>query len=99
MADGDDAFFEKVFAAITFLEENQLWLAVEQCCDQGIWLPPEMRFERLKTCPTDMRSDLDQLIATCEVHVLLFVARMYWMLVRMDRHERTGSASWRPAKQ
>lgn len=98
MAEGDEDFDRKTGDAITFLEENELWLAIEQCCDQGVWLPAEMRFERLKTCPKDMREKLDQLVATCEVHVLCFVARVYWLLVRMDRHERTGRADWRPGQ-
>ena len=98
IADGDDGFDEKTLNAISFVEEHQLWLPMEQCCDQGVWLPAEMRFERLKTCPTEIRERLDQLVATCEVHVLYFVARIYWLLVRMDRHERTGQADWRPGR-
>lgn len=95
MIDEDTAFDEKFYNAITFVEENQLWLLLEQSCSEGVWLPAEMRFERLKTCPKEMREKLDQLVTTCQAHVLYFVARIYWILVRMDRHDRTGEANWR----
>lgn len=98
MAESDRDYDLKTSQAITFLEEHQLWLAIEQCCDQGVWLPAEMRFERQKTCPQEIRDKLAQLVATCEVHVLCLVARIYWLLVRMDRYERTGRSDWRPSQ-
>ena len=79
-----------------YLWTNELWLALEQACHEGVLLPKGQREMRVLTCPVDMRDKLGYLLGHCPPHVLHYIALHNWVIVRIDRGRRNGNADWRP---
>lgn len=80
----------------SFICDNQLWLALEQCCNDGVLLPMDSRTLRVQTCPREMLRALSRFFEHCPVHVKHHLAQYFFLIVRMDRARRTGSPEWRP---
>jgi hypothetical protein len=79
-----------------YLYDNGLWLALEQCCNEGVLLPIGQRELRVQTCPVETRDKLGYFLGHCPIHVLHHIALHNWALVRIERARRNGSADWRP---
>ncbi len=76
--------------------EHNLWLALEQCCHEGVLLPMAMRSLRVQTAPKEMLQGLQYFFRECPKHVMHHLALMYWVVIRIDRARRTGNPDWRP---
>ena len=92
----DDNFDDTLYEWDCYLVEHALWLALEQCCCDGVLLPMDQRALRVKTCPASMLSRLSWFFELCPVHVKHHLALMYYVVVRVERARRTGSPEWRP---
>ena len=92
----DPNFFDTWADWEEYLLNNELWLALEQVCHEGVLLPKGQRELRVLTCPVEMRDKLGYLLGHCPIHVLHHIALHYWVLVRIDRARRNGTADWRP---
>ena len=97
-ASEDDEFLDKIDKWNGFIMEYQLWLALEQCCYQGVLLPMGQRELRVKTCPPDMLGHLSYFFSRCPAHVKHHIALTYWVVIRVDRARRTGNPDWRPER-
>ncbi len=97
-AEADDDFEQTVAFWDECIWEHGIWLALEQCCHEGVLLPPEQRALRLKSCPKEIQDGLSYFIGHCPPHVMHYLALRYWVVVRIDRFHRTGSPEWRPDK-
>jgi hypothetical protein len=93
---GDPNFEDSKYEWDCYIVEYDLWLALEQCCQDGVLLPMDQRALRVKTCPEKMLSPLRRFFQHCPVHVKHHLALMYYVVLRMDRARRTGSPEWRP---
>ena len=92
----DQNFHDIMYEWDCYIVEHSLWLTLEQCCNEGVLLPMGQRELRVKTCPPRLRNRLSYFFGNCPVHVKHHLALMYWVVVRIDRARRTGSAEWRP---
>lgn len=92
----DPNFDDTLYEWDGYVVEHGLWLPLEQCCNDGVLLPMGQRELRVKTCPLEMRDRLGYFFGHCHAHVKHHLALMYWVVVRIDRARRTGSAEWRP---
>jgi len=92
----DPNFYDAMYEWDCYIVEHSLWLPLEQCCNDGVLLPMGQRELRVKTCPQEMRGRLGYFFGHCPAHVKHHLALMYWVVVRIDRARRTGSAEWRP---
>ncbi len=95
-ADADPDFWDSYDEWEEFIWANSLWLAIEQCCHDGVLLPMDQRVLRVKTCPQEMLRPLGRFFEVCPVHVKHHLALTYYLVVRMERARRTGKADWRP---
>ena len=95
-AESDTNFWETYDEWDEFVLANELWLPLEQCCNDGVLLPMDMRALRVQTCPDKLLRPLRRYFENCPAHVKHRMALMYYMLVRIERARRTGSAEWRP---
>lgn len=93
----DPNFSSKLNEWVDFIEENHIMVALEQCCHEGILLSKEMQHLRLKTCPKIFRIPLDNVLNHCPIHVLHHLALRYFLIVRMERHDRCGRPEWSPS--
>lgn len=92
-----DPHFEETYAEWdVFVLENSLWLALEQCCSDGVLLPMDQRALRVQTCPETMLSALRRFFSFCPAHVKHHLALTYYLVVRIERSRRTGKADWSP---
>ena len=98
VADTDPNFEAGMGEWDEFIWEKSLWLALEQCCHEGVLLPKGQIELRVKTCPLEMRDSLGYFLGHCPVHIKHHLALRYWVVIRIDRARRTGSPDWRPAK-
>ncbi len=96
-AGADDDFWASMAFWEECIWEHSLWLAIEQCCHDGVLLPPEQRAIRVKTCPTEILDKLGYFFGKCPRHVMHHLALRFWVAVRVDRALRTGSPEWRPS--
>ena len=95
-AESDPDFFDTWSDWELFLWANELWLPLEQCCNDGVLLPMDMRALRVQTCPEKLLRPLRRFFENCPAHVKHHIAMVYYVLVRIERARRTGSAEWRP---
>lgn len=98
LADNDPSFQDEMEDWDTFIWKRILWLALEQCCHEGILLPKGQIELRVKTCPLEIRDSLGYFLGHCPAHVKHHLALRYWVVIRIERARRTGSPEWRPAK-
>lgn len=96
MADSDRTFIDKWCDWEDHIWQNWLFLALEQSCNEGILLPPEMRSLRLHSCPRSTLSKLQWFFNLCPLHVQAHLALRWYWLVRIDRARRTGKPHWTP---
>jgi len=80
-----------------FVTENFIGVLLEQSCDDGVMLPEELIYERVKDCPREWLAPFETLLQQCPEHVLAFLAQRHYLAVRMDRADRFGKPDWRPA--
>ena len=92
----DDNFYDTMYEWDCYIVEHNLWLPLEQCCNDGVLLPMGQRELRVKTCPQGLRDRLGYFFGNCPAHVKHHLALIYWVVVRIDRARRTGSPEWRP---
>lgn len=97
-AEADDDFWDSMDFWEDCVWEHSLWLALEQCCHEGVLLPPEQRALRVKSCPREILDKLGYFFGRCPRHVMHHLALRFWVAVRLDRALRTGSPEWRPNK-
>lgn len=84
-----DEWFEYLFGA-----GNQVALALEQCCHEGVLLPWDMRGVRLNGVPEPVLSKLHFFWEHCPAHVAAHLMVFCYWLVRMERVRRTGRPNW-----
>lgn len=75
---------------------DQLWpdgllVPLEQCCDEGVLLPPELREARLRRFPLDLGAWLEAAMRHIPPKVLAPLAMHVYWTVRCCRARRTGS--------
>lgn len=93
----DDKNFEKNFEYWDyFIVENQIWVLLEQSCDEGVMLTQELVYERLKDCPREWLAPMETLLKQCPMHVLAFLAQRHYLAVRMERAVRLRNPIWQP---
>lgn len=97
MALSDESFYDKWEEWETYIYQNDLALALEQSCYQGILLPTDQRALRLESCDENMLSKLRWFFELCPAHVKAYLALHFYLLVRIDRARRTGKPDWKPA--
>jgi hypothetical protein len=77
------------------LWQEGLLVPLEQCCDAGVLLPPELREARLRRLPADLGARLEAAMRHLAPEVLApFAMHAYWTL-RCCRARRTGSPDLR----
>jgi hypothetical protein len=79
-----------------YILESEIWLALEQCCSEGVLLPMDQRALRVKTCPDKLLRPLGRFFEVCPQHVKHHLALTYYLVVRIERARRTGRADWSP---
>ena len=79
-----------------FIIENEIWLPLEQSCHDGVLLPMDQRALRVTTCPLKLLKPLRRFFEVCPAHVKHHLALIYYLVVRMERAQRTGQGDWRP---
>jgi hypothetical protein len=97
-ADADDGFQNSMEVWEDYILMKTIWLALEQCCYQGVLLPKGQIELRVMTCPRELRDSLGFFLGHCPAHVKHHLALRYWLLVRIERARRTGSPEWQPSK-
>lgn len=95
-ANADPEFYDLMYEWDCYLVQNDGIVPLEQCCHDGVLLPPEQRFLRLRHCPEHVRRGINFFFANCPVHIQHHQALRQYLLVRMARAECTGSPDWRP---
>ncbi len=75
---------------------DQLWpdgllVPLEQCCDAGVLLPPELRETRLRRFPLDLGARLEAAMRHIPPQVLAPLAMHVYWTVRCSRARRTVS--------
>jgi hypothetical protein len=95
MAEDDDDFVDEYGEWDGFVWEHELWLPLEQCCDDGVLLPMEERALRLRTCPEELLRGLRWFFELCPAHVKHHLALHLSLLVRSERARRLGTPRWR----
>jgi hypothetical protein len=98
LAEEDVDFLDRLDFWDACIWEHSLWVALEQCCHDGVLFPAEQRALRLKGCPQKLREKLDYFLSRCPSHVMHRLALHYFVLVRLVRANRTGNPEWRPDK-
>jgi hypothetical protein len=96
MAISDSRFLQRWYYWNCYILEHDLWVPIEQACDQSVLLPLEQRHIRLLHCPEKQRNELCVFFVNCQLHVQHHLALRYYLLVRAARHEATGKADWSP---
>lgn len=81
-----------------YIWTKTIWLALEQCCYQGVLLPKGQIELRVMTCPVVHRDSLGYFLGHSPAHVKHHLALRFSLLVRIERARRTGSPEWRPTK-
>jgi hypothetical protein len=90
-ADLDDDTSLAVWELYDKLWPDGLLAPLEQCCDAGMLLPPELREVRLRRFPLDFGARLEAAMRGIPPEVLVpFAMHVYWTL-RCSRARRTGS--------
>ena len=79
-----------------FIFDKRIWLPLEQCCNDGVLMPMDLRVTRIQTCPRELLNSLGYFFEHCPSHVVHHVAHYVSLLVKMDRGRRTGNPEWRP---
>ncbi|MDO8732726.1 MAG: hypothetical protein Q7L55_09185 [Actinomycetota bacterium] len=92
----DPNFLESFAEWEEYIWDKRLWLALEQCCHEGVLLPMGQRELRVKSCPEELLVSLRHFFGHCPTHVKHHLALQYWLVMRMERARRTGSPDWRP---
>lgn len=94
--DNDENFASSYDDWSAFVWENQLWLALEQSCYQGVLLPTDQRALRLESCPPNVLGKLCWFFELCPPHVKHRLALDFSVMLRVDRARRTNSPDWHP---
>ena len=93
----DEDFENLLYEWGEFVEEGNLSVLLEQSCDDGVMLPEEEVYLRVKDCPREMLASFGTLLRHCPDYVLAYLALHHYLIVRMDRAERNGKPDWRPS--
>lgn len=97
LADADKRFADSFGEWTWYLSSNDLFLALEQACDeQGLLLPWDMRGVRLATLPAPMLAKLHVYFERCPGHVRGLLTHWVFWIVRFERIARCGGPAWRP---
>ena len=97
LAEEDEDFENLLYEWEEFVEEGNLSVLLEQSCDDGVMLPEEQVYLRVKDCPREMLASFETLLRHCPDYVLAYLALHHYLIVRMDRAERNGKPDWRPS--
>ena len=97
LAEEDEDFESLLEEWEEFVQENHIWVLLEQSCDEGVMLSEELVYERVKDCPREWLAPFETLLQQCPDYVLAFLAQRHYLAVRMDRADRLGKPNWRPA--
>lgn len=95
----DDDFSDTLDEWFDYLLDGDdlvLMLALEQSCSEGMLLPWDMRAVRLKTLPEARLAQLHWIFNSCPEHVLVFLAKSVYWIVRSERARRRGAPHWSP---
>ena len=98
LIDEDEDFQSLLDEWEDFVGNNHIWVLLEQSCDEGVMLPEELIYERVKDCPREWLAPFETLLQQCPDYVLAFLAQRHFLAVRMERAERFGKPDWCPAK-
>lgn len=94
--EGFDQKFDEWFDYLFEGEDLILMLALEQSCSEGILLPWDMRAVRLATLPEARLAQLHWIFKSCPEHVLAYLAKSVYWIVRSERARRRGAPHWTP---
>lgn len=98
IAELDKAFVDLIQEWDDFVHENSLYVLLEQSCEDGVMLSKENVHARVIDSPKEQLVHFRTLINKCPEHVLAFLAQRYFLVVRMERAERLGKATWNPSE-
>jgi hypothetical protein len=96
--DDIDDYDEEMDSWLVFLFSNDLYLALEQSCYQGVLLPIDQRAIRLESCDEKMLSQLRWFFQYCPPLIQASLAVAIHTAVRVERVRRTGNPDWSPKK-
>ena len=92
----DPDFEDELMEWDMFVFDKNLRLPLEQSCHQGVLLPLDQRAMRLVSCPESMMNSLRFFFSDCPRHLQSYIALYNYVVVRLDRANRTGNPDWRP---
>lgn len=95
-ADLDMDFEDELLEWDIYIFQQDVRLALEQSCHEGVLLPLDQRAMRLVSCPESMMNPLRFFFAECPAHIQAHLALYNYVAMRLDRVKRTGSPEWRP---
>ena len=98
LAEEDEDFENLLYEWQAFVDECHLSILLEQSCDDGVMLPEEEIYLRVKDCPSEILASFETLLRHCPDYVLAYLAQHHYLIVRMNRAERTGKPDWRPSE-
>ena len=98
LAEDDEDFFDLLLEWEDFVYQGNISVLLEQSCDDGVMLSEELIYERVRDCPREMLASFETLLKHCPNYVLAYLAQFHYLIVRMNRAERTGKPDWRPAE-
>jgi hypothetical protein len=96
IAELDDSFEDRLEEWDYFVQKNNLYVLLEQSCEGGVMLSKEIVHARVVDSPKDQLVPFRTLMNQCPEHVLAVLAQRYFLVVRMERAERLGKATWNP---
>ena len=96
-ADSDDEFDPEIIEWLEFLlQDATVLLALEQCSNEGVLLPWDMRGVRLITAPDESIAQLHRFWDHCPKHAYVILSHYVFWLVRAERGRRRGRPDWSP---
>jgi hypothetical protein len=96
--DSIENYEEECASWLHFLFANDLYLALEQSCYQGVLLQIDQRAIRLESCDEKMLSQLRWFFQYCPPLIQARLAVAIHTAVRVERVRRTGNPDWSPKK-
>ena len=95
-AEEDEDFHDALDEWDWFVSQNHLCVLLEQSSDDGVLLPEEQIYERVKDCPREWLAPFETLLQQCPDYVFAYLAQRHYLAIRMDRADRFGKPNWRP---
>ncbi|MFM8823159.1 MAG: hypothetical protein ACKOD8_07430, partial [Limnohabitans sp.] len=65
LVEEDDDFESLLEEWEEFVQENHIWVLLEQSCDDAVMLPEPLIYERVKDCPREWLAPFETLLQQC----------------------------------